>query len=59
MKFFTLETILVEDEAEEPEAANIFRCRAKELGFSDLEIQEGLKSRVLEWRDWKLILIDG
>lgn len=59
MKLFTLETILVEDETEEPEAANIFRCRAKELGFSEAEIQEGLKTRVLEWRDYKLILIDA
>lgn len=59
MKLFTLETILVENEDEEPEAAKIFCSRAKEKGFSEAEIQEGLKARILEWRDYKLIMIDS
>jgi len=59
MQLFTLETILIENEAEEPEAAKIFCSRAKEKGFSEAEIQEGLKARILEWRNYKLILIDS
>ena len=59
MKLFTLETVLIENEDEEQAAESIFRATAEDRGFSEAEIQEGLKTRVLEWRDYKLILIDA
>ncbi len=58
MKTFVVEAIVIESEDEEPEAENLFREQAKDRGFSELEIEAGLKARVLEWRDWKLVLID-
>lgn len=59
MKIFIVEAIVIEEGDDEREAENLFREQAKDRGFSTEEIEAGVKNRILEWRDWKLILIDG
>lgn len=59
MKTFIVEAIVIEEGDDEREAENLFREQAKDRGFSTEEIELGVKNRLLEWRDWKLILIDG
>lgn len=59
MKTFVVEAIVIEEGDDEREAENLFREQAKDRGFSTEEIELGVKNRLLEWRDWKLILIDG
>ncbi len=68
MKTFTIETILIEkledsefltaEQDEESEALQLFSERAKQMGFSQEEIKLGIAARTLEWRDYKLVLID-
>lgn len=59
MKTFFVEAIVIEEGDDEREAENLFREQAKDRGFSIEEIEAGVKNRILEWRDWKLILIDS
>lgn len=59
MKTFIVEAIVIEEGDDEREAENLFREQAKNRGFSIEEIEDGVKNRLLEWRDWKLILIDS
>lgn len=59
MKTFIVEAIVIEENDDEREAENLFCEQAKDRGFSTEEIESGVKNRLLEWRDWKLILIDG
>jgi len=68
MRTFTIETIFIEnvenqesntaERDEEQDAINHFIDRAREKGFSELEIKAGLEARILEWRNYKLIIVD-